>query len=376
MFHRRTARILARPLVIGLLVALAGAIAPPARACACGAVISRDPRLTVSGETSIMRWDGEHEEIVLRMAVDSDRGDAALLLPTPEPARARLGDRSWFGMLRGISEPVTRYDRSDWWPDDWFHLPLPGAASPEGGGQPDVTVHGETDVGPYHVASLSARDPDALAGWLKRNGYRLKGKVADGLAPYVKKGWHYTAVKLRATGDDKGLHGALTPLRVRFAAGAPVYPMRLSRAITTNQHVRLYVLAPHRMRARTGGIPFATSFAGRPDVGYTHKFRGLFGDGTMYLTTLDGTARPGKVTDDVTFARVPDTPYHRTVVVHEGSYVLGIVATGPFLVGASVLALAFAVLVAWAWTSALGSRRRPAGQRDGRVSDHTGSSGS
>lgn len=373
MFHR-TARTLVRPLVVALLIALVGAIAQPARACACGAVISDDPRLTVSGETSIVRWDGEHEEIVLRMAVDSVRDDAALLLPTPKPARAGLGDRSWFRMLADASRPRTRHDESDWWPDDWFRLPLPGAGAPDGSARPDVTVHGETDVGPYHVASLSARDPHALAHWLKRNGYRLKGRVADGLAPYVKMGWHYTAVKLRATGHGDGLHGALTPLRVRFAAGSPVYPMRLSKAITADQHVRLYVLTPHRMRARTGGIAFATSYAGRMGQGYTGRLGEMFRGGTTFLTTLDGTARPGKVTGDVTLARTADTPYQRTVVVHRGSYVLGVVATGPFLVGASVLALALAVLVAWAWTAALRSRRRPGAQRDGRLSDQTGSS--
>lgn len=363
MSLRAPARLLVRLLVTAVVVALAGAIAPAARACACGALLSDDPRMRVSGETAVVRWDGVQEEIILQMAVDSDRKDAALLLPTPAPATVRLGDSDWFTTLGRVSAPRPRYV-DDWWPDRLFD-PGPMAGAPLDRGGPDVTVHDETDVGPYHVASLSAREPKSLSRWLKANGYRMKGAVASALAPYVKRGWRYTAVKLRATGGR--LSGALSPLRVRFAAAEPVYPMRLSHAITADQAVRLYVLTPHRMRPASGGVAFTTSYAGRLDPrSWSAPFTGLLGQGTTYLTTLDGTARPGAVTDDVRFARVPDKAYRRTTTVASPVYIVG-VAGGPLLVALGVLALlAVAVLIVgvqWA-------------RRTGRRSVQTGSSGS
>lgn len=363
------ARLLARLLVPVLVAAVSMVAAAPARACACGALLSNDPRLSVSGETSIVRWDGAHEEITLGLSVDSVRPDAALLLPTPAPvSRPRTVGAGVFDALAEMSAPRTR-TVEDWWPAHLFDPgPMGGApaATPPTGG-PDVTVNGQTDVGPYHVASLSARDPRALARWLKANGYRMKGTVAAELAPYVKMGWHYTAVRLRATsgGTDAAatrLEGMLTPLRVGFATRRPVYPMRLSHAITADQHVRLYVIGAHRMAPESGGIGFTTTYAGRPGAR-----GGLFAGGTPYLTTLDGTARPGAVNDDVRLARVADRPYVRTVTRTEPVYILG-VAGGPFLVALGllvVIVLAAAVLV-------VVQRVRRAGRR----SVHTGSSAS
>jgi hypothetical protein len=382
MSVRAPVRTVARLLVVALAVALTGAIAAPARACACGALLSNDPRLRVSGETSVVRWDGAREEIVMSMAVTSSRKDAALLLPTPAPATVRLGDDQWTETLGRISSPDTRAVASDWWPSHLFD-PGPMVGSGAVPHRPDVTVQSEANVGPYHVASLSARDPKALAAWLKTNGYRLKGSVAAGLAPYVKMGWRYTAVKLRATGgrhgettgpspsaspsSGAGLTGSLSPLRIRFAAKAPVYPMRLSHAITADQSVRLYVLSAHRMRPRTGGISFDTSYAGRVDPrSYQGSFTGLLAHGTTFLTTLDGTARPGAVNDDIRFARVADTPYARSTTVEEPVYIMG-VAGGPFLVFLGLLLLVAAAVVVTAVV---------AGRRSGRRSVHTGSSGS
>lgn len=352
---RAVRRTVARLLVVAAGAALVGAVAAPARACACGALLSNDPRLSVSGETSVVRFDGASEEIVMSLSVTSSRKDAALLLPTPAPATVRLGDAEWTEMLGRISAPATEGVASDWWPSHLFD-PGPMVGSGAVPNKPDVTVHGETNVGPYHVASLSARNPKALAHWLSANGYRMKGKVAAGLASYVRMGWRYTAVKLRSTGP--AMHGALSPLRVRFAAKTPVYPMRLSHAITADQSVRLYVLAAHRMTPRTGGIPFATSYAGRVDrQSFSGSFKGMLAHGTTYLTTLDGTARPGAVNDDIRFGRVADTPFTRTTKVEEPVYILGI-AGGPFLVLAGLgLAVVIAVVVT-AVVSGRRSRRR------------------
>lgn len=367
---RNRTRLLVRSVAVALVLAVTGAIAPPSHACACGALVPGQGDLSVRGETSIVRWDGAgHEEIVMRLAVRSDQQDAAWILPTPRPATVRLGDERWFDRLREVSEPEVR-NTADWWPGHLFDPgDMAGASPPRDGG---VRVHGETDIGPFHVASLSARDPHGLARWLRAHGYPLKGELARALRPYTRMGWHYVAIKLRPGGTNRRLDGELSPLRVRFSAAHLVYPMRLSGLIDHPQKVRLYVLAPHRVRPRTGGVDLRTYFAGRYDTGRLAGFGGRRasrgGAGKMFLTSLEGTARPGQVDDDIRFAGTADRPYRKVITHTEPVYILG-VAGGPLLVflgaAAGLVALAAGTLLV------LGLRRRQ--RRAGRRSSQTGS---
>lgn len=85
-----------------LLIALASTMAglvQPAWACGCGAMVSNDP-LRVAGEASIVRWDGKNEQIVMRLAVESQAADAAWIFPTPSVATVQLGQAGWFQQLK------------------------------------------------------------------------------------------------------------------------------------------------------------------------------------------------------------------------------------------------------------------------------------
>ncbi|MFC9673190.1 DUF2330 domain-containing protein [Streptomyces sp. NPDC056949] len=319
----------AQPLTMrarALLTALAlmafqiAALASPAYACGCGAMVSpAGTDLTVYDETSAVRWDGRSEQIVMSLSVSGDVRDAAWIMPVPHRASVELGDPGLFSRLSEVTAPVER-TRHHFWPgaDDW---PFDGgngdgasAGAPAPGGP--VQVVGREHLGPFDVARLTATDPDALADWLDENGFQLPGRLDTALRPYVDKGWEYVAIRLTPADGDSVLGGALDPLHLTFASDRLVYPMRLSKLARTEQHLRLYVLAAHRMEPRSaiGGDTPEVTYAGRIPAkpgGPLPEFAG----GERYLTALtQDFPQPSRIYDDHELRRTASDATHRTVV--------------------------------------------------------------
>lgn len=95
------------PLLAALTAVLGLSLAgPAAQACACGGVVDRPGfDTTVEGETAVLHWDGRSETIHLQLQARSEAADAGLLLPTPTPATAALGDETMFTDLAAASAP-------------------------------------------------------------------------------------------------------------------------------------------------------------------------------------------------------------------------------------------------------------------------------
>jgi hypothetical protein len=291
--QRGVARSRALVLVMLLLAAQLVALAWPAYACGCGGMVPPEQsRIAVGQESSVVRWDGETEDIVMRLSVSGDAEEAAWIMPVPHRATVRLGNWKIFSDLSRITTPEVR-ERSYFWPrsGDW---PLvesdgnaTGAAPEDGAGVRDV---GRQRLGPFDVARLTATDPDALSGWLDDNGFALPPRLAKELKPYVEQKWEYVAVKLVPSERDRALDGPLDPLHLTFKSDRLVYPMRLSRAAREAQYLRLYVLAPHRMQPRSdiGGDKPDLLYAGRLDEqeGVQRPLSELAGEET-YLTAFD-----------------------------------------------------------------------------------------
>lgn len=255
-------------------------VAQPAWACGCGAAVPANGRtLTVGQETSVARWDGRVEEIDMRLTVSGDAEQAAWIMPVPSRATVTLGNGAMFDELERVVAPVERV-RHYFWPrsNDWprssgtndHGAPRSGAPSGAGG----VEVVGRERLGPFDVARLAVDDPQALESWLTRNGFHLPAALATALEPYVQQRWEYVAIRLApetsagVTGRPATLRGSLDPLHLSFASDRLVYPMRLSRLAKVPQHLRLYVVAAHRMQPSTdiGGTTPKVLHAGRPDA--------------------------------------------------------------------------------------------------------------
>ncbi|WP_285583439.1 DUF2330 domain-containing protein [Actinoallomurus iriomotensis] len=347
-------------LALVLAVAAAGlSLMRPSWACGCGALVtSTRSGVNVADETSIVRYDGGQEEIVMRLSVRSQARDAAWLMPTPARARVTLGDSAWFDQLDRLTEPaVVRHRR---WLPRLGGDTMVGAAAPRRGD--GVGVLARQRLGPFEVTTLSAGDSRALASWLTAHGYRLPGRLAEALKPYVARHWTYTAIKLAPR--QGRLTGALDPLRVTFASDAPIYPIRLSRLATSPQSVHLYVLAPHRVSVSglEGGM--LTTYAGRvtPSMVASPGLRAMVGDGAFLTEVVRHGIPPSAFTDDLRLGYTADTPYREVVNVDGGLVTfLGVPAYLWFVVGLLVIVIAGAAAAVVSARRAARGRRASAG---------------
>ncbi|MFD3538247.1 DUF2330 domain-containing protein [Streptomyces sp. NPDC058662] len=349
MWTRR--RILA--LLFALLTTQLGSLISPAYACGCGAMVADGrSRIGVDRETSVVRWDGRTEEILMRFTVGGDAQRAAWIMPVPRRATVRLGDGAVFGELDRLTRPERR-TRTHFWPrrGDWPFASGRGdgaGAAPPGTGDPAVGVVGRERLGDFDVARLTATDPDALKNWLESNGFALPDRLAVEVQPYVDQKWEYVAVRLAPRDPGTVLRGDLDPLRISFDSDRLVYPMRLSRLARTPQSLGLYVLADHRMEpaSRIGGSAPEVTFAGNVTPEPGRPLAELAGRREVFLTALDQRfPEPGRIDADHELrATAADTPYRRVVYREELLTVGGGIPVWLLTAAAALVAAGLSVL--------------------------------
>ncbi|MFF1556479.1 DUF2330 domain-containing protein [Streptomyces sp. NPDC058279] len=340
-------------MVFALLATQLGSLVGPAYACGCGAMIPDGfSRIGVARETSVLRWDGRTEQIVMRFRVDGDAKKAAWIMPVPGRATVETAKAELFTDLARFTLPERR-TRGYFWPreHDWpfssgsgdaVGAPMPGA------GAPSVGVVGREQLGDFDVARLTATDPDALRRWLETNGFKLPDGLSAELKPYVDQKWEYVAVRLAPRDRTKALGGDLDPLSIRFDSDRLVYPMRLSRRAKTPQSLGLYVLADHRMEpvSPIGGAAPKVAFAGTvTPSGPVAELTG--GTRPVFLTAIEQEfPEPARIDGDHELrATAEDTPYRRTVY-HDELLTVGGVPAWLLTMAAVVLAAALVLLLA------------------------------
>ncbi|WP_280511913.1 DUF2330 domain-containing protein [Nocardia farcinica] len=314
-----------------------GAVAP-ASACACGGVVSPGDTARVDQETAVLAWDGRRETILMRLALTAESEHAALIVPTPRPATVTAGSPDTFAELSRLTAPEFVVE-TEWFADAADGSGAPAAVAP--------TVLDQVRLGPLEATTLSGGDLTGLRTWLGANGYALRPEVTATLAPYVREGWSFVAMRL--TGAQP-LDGALDPVRLSFDSDRLVYPMRMSAAARTPQSVHLYVLDRHRVaRADDDAAHHYSSveFAGRVDPADVADplLRELTAAGQDYLTEMQvHIADPATVTTDFTFTAAPeDADYRRRFVQTDEVMLFGLPA-GYVVLGAAGLAAAVVVI--------------------------------
>ncbi|WP_405799733.1 DUF2330 domain-containing protein [Streptomyces sp. NBC_01506] len=322
--------------VCALLLTQLGSLIAPAYACGCGAMVpGARSTMGVERETSVVRWDGTTEEIVMRFTVNGNAPQAAWIMPVPSRADVELGDPALFGELDTLTEPQRRTRHYFWPRDDDWPFASGGEYMSDGAPQPRSTappvgVVGRERLGDFDVARLTATDPDALRDWLETNGFELPSDLATGLRPYVDQEWEYVAVRLAPEEEGATLRGTLDPLRLSFASDRLIYPMRLSRLADQPQSLGLYVLADHRMepRASIGGDEPEVRFAGRVSPDGSPALAELTGTGRPFLTAIDQYfPRPERIDADHELrATASDTPYRQVYYDDELRMIAGVPA--------------------------------------------------
>ena len=122
------------------------------------------------------------------------------------------------------------------------------AASAPGG----VNVDASGVVGPYEWTVISVdpnvADPAApAADWLTQNGYDIPEGGASLIGPYLADGLHLLALRLTKDADT----GSIRPIRITYAATAPMIPIKLT-AVAATQDMGVMTWALSSARA----VPF------------------------------------------------------------------------------------------------------------------------
>jgi hypothetical protein len=308
----------------------------------------------VTSETAVVVWDGETETIMLRLGTKTDAVNAGLLVPTPSPATAELGDEQVFTDLAAVTAPR---QESRW---HLFGPPLLGGGdggdgASAGGPGDGVQVLASVDLGPLRATTIAAANTPDLQAWLTSHDYDASPELLASVSPYVQEGWTFVAIQLTAEGES--LDGNLPPIAMRFTSREAVYPMRMSSVADESQQPLVYVLAEHRM-LRTDSVASGLT---RPDI----TFAGTVSPAdvsspdlqewlatTPFLTkSSQWLPDPSEVIADFTYeAAAEDTTFQQ--VLYDEKYLL------PGDLGALLVLL---LMVGAVWLLVRLTRKRPTG---------------
>lgn len=315
-------RLLRIVLAVFMLTCVGVMAAPPARACACGAIITDDASY-VEGETALIVDNGTTKELHLVMHLNGSPSEAAWVMPLPSVSDVELSDEAIFTALEELTKPIVK---KEW---DWSFSLGNRAGAPESSTVEQVTVISSQEVGPFQVTTIKGTSGDAIDTWLADNDFPTRPDLTPTFDTYVDQGWEFAAIKLTPKGAET-FTSTLPPLKFTLRSSETVYPIRLSQLAQTSQYITLYVTSDHRQQIRHDAAPktpLEVTFAGKVKADDIHL------DGTeLFLTKFRGVVDPDDIIDDYVFADADtDEPAH--LVTYETVYVGSAVAmaTGIFL---------------------------------------------
>lgn len=208
----------ARLALVAAAAAVAVALPSPADACACGVA----PQARIDVERALVVFRDGREDLIISYDLRAAGKRPAVVLPVPREPKVAAVDGDPFAWLARVTAPRV--------------APTGGEDSDGAGvGAGAPTTIKRSTVGGYSVTRLRGGSGRTLDRWLHRNGYALPPGATPILHRYAKRGWWFVALRL-----VKRDSGALKPLRLRFKADAPVYPMQLAQLGTRPVNLDLY----------------------------------------------------------------------------------------------------------------------------------------
>ncbi len=219
-----------RPALLFALTAVAS-LGAPSEASACGGCF---------GPTQTVQVVTDHRMV---MAIHSDESilwdqirftgrpeDFSWVLPVRGDVQVMTASGAFFDQLDAATAPVLRAPPSPCASASSrggfgsSSRPLPTAANAEDSGS--VQVIRTEVVGPYQSVLIRSTDADALAQWLRSNGYSIPPAIEPVIRWYNDMHMDFYAMRLR---PGEGVQ-AMQPVRVRFATPSPVLPLRMIAA--------------------------------------------------------------------------------------------------------------------------------------------------
>lgn len=248
-------------------------------------------------QKALIVFDRGLEDLVLEVRYEGAPSSFGWVIPLPSRPRMRAD-------VPRVFETLSRATQD-------FHPPRSERsgrlASTEGLSVPgSVEVLERARVGIYDAAVLTANRPDALERWLTTNGFHTPSGASEVFGDYIRRGWVFVALRItpdhaNATIRTALASGSIQPVRFRFRAPEPVFPLRVSALGGAEAEVLIYVIASRPLvhRTCTGATwtenaagPWPTGLEADPDS----AFSGLSG-GRGFLTKLRARVGPSRMED-------------------------------------------------------------------------------
>lgn len=241
---RRTMWIAAPTLLVGI------AMGTDALACGCFARPSPDVDILQAGEYVVFAEQDGKITMQVQISYSGPAERFAWLLPVPAVPELSTGTDELFRELLRVTTPsfrVTTVGAENC-------LNQSGGRVLDGGvavGNRDAAANPATppievsrsEVGPYEATVVRADDLAELTEWLRDNELFVADANGEALAPYVRPGAFFLALKLRSDKTD----GDIQPIVLEFDAAMPMIPVSLTRVgATPDMPVFVWVLGESR----------------------------------------------------------------------------------------------------------------------------------
>lgn len=235
-------------------LAVAGLVAAPGAALACGGVFCNATQpVNQAAERILFAKDGDTVHMHVQIRYQGPPTEFGWLLPAPPDVETALSSEQLFTQLDAQFGPlfniVQEFDdnclvaqgRANGGPA--FAPSAESADDGAGGAGGGVAVLSREAIGPYDRAVLAARSVQDLRDWLDDNRFEIPDEIDQTLTPYLEMGSVFVAVKLLPGSDE----GDIAPLHLSFTsdkAMIPIVPTQV--AANPDMGVIVHVLAGDR----------------------------------------------------------------------------------------------------------------------------------
>src|SRR5688500_4655595 len=274
--------------MISLVIGMCGCFLPP----------PQQKEIRIENSSSLVAIVRDGDRTVMTMANDF-KGDVkqfAVIVPVPtflEKEQIHVGDPKVFKPLETFTAPKLIEPLDDpcnprvamgrgGMEDSAPTASKSGGGGGAGGDAKPVTVEAQYTVGEYDITILSAKESDALEGWLKTNGYNLPKGAGPVFESYIKQKMRFFVAKVNLEKRAKGDFEFLRPLQIAYESPKFMLPIRLGMVNADGpQELTVYLLTKkgrvettnYRVTKLPTGTQIPVFVKNEPEAFYKAMFR-------------------------------------------------------------------------------------------------------
>jgi hypothetical protein len=236
---------------LGFLAALAVVTAPlAAEACGCFVNPTTSTPALQAGERILFAPQGNNITAIVQIRYQGEASEFGWLLPLPSVPQLKVSTDELFEVLDSSTTPSFQYTQSvtPCSQPTGFGCGATRALSAGGGADTTQTPAAgplvlRDTAGPYEYAVLKADSKAALTTWLSDNRFVAPVTSDAALAPYIRPGAFFLALKLRAGVSTQELR----PVLLRYTSDYPMIPLILTSATAVpDMGVQVFLLGDAR----------------------------------------------------------------------------------------------------------------------------------